>query len=102
MLALGLVQRRLRFGRRLLAPFAISVSGGLLALALGLTALLLLLEFGSGLSGVPLADLRRRLLRRLRAMAFLPSSRIPGRTGDRSAPRSVRSIPLADSARHPA
>ncbi len=64
MLALGLLKRRLRFGSCLLAPFAISFPGSFLTPALGLTALLLLLEFGSGLSGVPLADLRTRLLRR--------------------------------------
>jgi hypothetical protein len=64
MLALGLVQRHLRLDRRLLAPFAISFPSGLLAPAFSLTMLLLLLEFGSGLSGVPLADLRERLLRR--------------------------------------
>jgi len=52
MLTLGLVQRRLRFVRCLLAPFAISFPGGLLTPALDLTALLLFLEFGSGPSGV--------------------------------------------------
>ena len=59
MLALGFPQRRLRLGRRLLAPFAILLPGRFLAPALGVTALLLLLEFRGGLSGVPLADLRR-------------------------------------------
>jgi len=62
MLALGLVQRRLGFGRRLLAPFTVPFPGSLLAPALGLTALLLLLEFSCGLSGVQLADFRRRPL----------------------------------------
>jgi hypothetical protein len=47
MLALGLVQRRLRF--RLLAPFAIPLPGSLLALARCVTALLLLLEIGAAL-----------------------------------------------------
>jgi hypothetical protein len=70
MLALGLVQHRLRLRRCLLAPFAISFPGGLFAAALGLAALPLLLEFGGGLSGVPLAYLRRRLLGRLGAMSF--------------------------------
>jgi hypothetical protein len=57
MLALGLVQRRLRFRRRPLAPFAISFADGLLAPALGLTAFLLLFELGGGLSGILFADL---------------------------------------------
>jgi hypothetical protein len=57
MLALGLVQRRLRFGSRLLTPLAILFSGGLLAPALGIAPPLFALEFGGGLLGVLLADL---------------------------------------------
>jgi hypothetical protein len=63
--ALGFVQRCLGYRRRLLTPFAIPPPGSPLAPDLGLTALLLLLEIGGGLSGVPFADLRSCALRRL-------------------------------------
>src|SRR6185369_5379174 len=75
MLALGLVQRRLGFGRSLLAPFTVPFPGSLLAPALSVTTLLLLLEFGSGLSGVLFAYLPRPSLRWLGATA-LPTIRL--------------------------
>lgn len=74
-LALGLVQRRLRFFCGLVAPFAIPLPGGLLSPALGLAALLLLLEIRGGFSGLCFADLRSGSLRRLRAM-LLPANPI--------------------------
>lgn len=49
--------------------------GALFAPALGVAALLLLLEIGGGLSGIPLADLGRASLRRLRSDAFSAESR---------------------------
>jgi hypothetical protein len=49
MLALALVECRLRFDSRLLAPLAIPFSGGLLAPALGIVRRLFPLEFGGGL-----------------------------------------------------
>ncbi len=82
-LTLRLVQCRLRFGRRLLAPLAISFSGGLLVPALGLAAALLRLEFRSGPSGVPLADLGRRSLRRLRDGEAIAYNSLPAAKGGR-------------------
>jgi hypothetical protein len=77
MLAIGLVQRGLRFRRRFLAPFALPFPNGLLAPALGLAPLLLLVELGGGLSGVALADLRSGSLRRLGALSA-PSAILAG------------------------
>jgi hypothetical protein len=100
-LALSLIQRRLRLGwspspRRSRSPLL----GGLLAPAVGVAELLLLLEFGSGLSGVPLADFRRRLLGRLRATPFPPPPLNGGPKSDRRSEcsASARSILRAASA----
>jgi hypothetical protein len=54
--ALGLVQRRLGFSLRIIAPFVVSFPGSLLAPSLHITALLFL-RFRRSHSGVPLADL---------------------------------------------
>jgi hypothetical protein len=70
MLALGFVQGCLGFRRGLLTPFVISPPGGPFASALGLTALLLLLEIGGGVSGLPFADLGSGTLRQLCSAPF--------------------------------
>lgn len=93
-LALGLVQSGLRFGYRLVVPFPSPLPGGLFAPALGVAALLLLLEIGGGLSVIPLADLGRASLRRFGETLFLPSPVLAGflaPTADRSAPRKAHS-----------
>lgn len=79
MLALGFVQGCLGFRRGLLTPFVISPPGGPIASALGLTALLLLLEIGGGVSGVPFADLGSGTLRQLCSAPFASLSILSGR-----------------------
>jgi hypothetical protein len=66
MVALGLVESRLRFGYRLVAPLALLGLGRELPPAIGFAPLPLLLEIHCRLPGGLFADLRRRSLRRFR------------------------------------
>ena len=77
-LALGLVERGLRFGHRLFAPFALSFSDGLFPPALGLATLLLLLEICGGFFGGLFADFGSGSLRRLGPAPFPPSTALLG------------------------
>jgi hypothetical protein len=103
-LALGLVERSLRFGRRPLSPLAIPLSRGLFPQALGFAAFVLLVKVGRCLSGLSFADVGSGSFRRLRPMSCAPSPFAPdaSQTGGRSARRSARSIPPGTKFKLPA
>jgi len=65
----------------LLPPLALLGHGGLFSAALHIAALLLRLEIGGGLSGLPLADLGSGSLLPLRATPAPPSGLVGSQVG---------------------